>query len=89
MIEKFIKHFGYYISLLGIFALGMVAAILASGNFMLQIFIIVLTIVFYVIWGILHHFHTHELTTKIMVEYILIAILGLSMIFFIFMGAKV
>lgn len=89
MVEKFIKHFNYYISLLSIFILGMAAAVLVSPNFTLQIFIVTLTIIIYVIWGILHHLLVHELTSKIMVEYILIGFLGLSMIFFIFMGARV
>lgn len=89
MIEKFIKHFNYYISLLSIFIFGLAAAILASPNFTLQIFIVTLTIVIYVVWGILHHLLVHELTSKIMIEYILIGLLGLSMIFFIFMGGKV
>ena len=89
MIEKFIKHFNYYISLLSIFALGLAAAVLVSPNFTLQILIVTLTIVIYVVWGVLHHLLVHELTSKIMVEYILIGLLGLSMIFFIFMGAKV
>ncbi|PIR80323.1 MAG: hypothetical protein COU25_00865 [Candidatus Levybacteria bacterium CG10_big_fil_rev_8_21_14_0_10_35_13] len=89
MIEKFIKHFNYYVSLVSIFIVGLAAAVIASPNFSLQIFIVILTIVIYVLWGILHHYITHELTAKIMVEYILIGLLGLSMIFFIFMGGRV
>ena len=88
MIEKFIKHFNYYVSLVSIFIVGLAAAVIASPNFNLQIFIVILTIVIYVLWGILHHYIAHELTAKIMVEYILIGLLGLSMIFFIFMGGR-
>ena len=41
---------------------------------------------FYMILGILHHFVNHELTAKIMVEYILIGALGISIVFFIIVG---
>lgn len=83
---KFVKHIPYYFGLITIFAIGLLAAIAVSPNIVLQALIVVATIVLYMFWGITHHFRSHELTKKIMVEYILIGILGLSMIFFIFMG---
>ena len=86
MTKKFLKHFGYYLILLLIFAIGLIATILSSPNLNLQILIIICTVIFYVFWGIWHHKNTHELTTKITIEYMLIGLLGLSIIFFIFMG---
>ncbi len=86
--EKVITHLTYYIVLLLIFALGIWACIVAYPNILSQVIIISATILAYVLWGVSHHKRNHQLSTKIMVEYILIGILGLSMIFFIFMGGK-
>ncbi len=86
MVEKFKKHIGYYIVLFLIFGLGLLVTLMASPNSKLQIFTISLTIILYVLWGIFHHFINHELTNKIMIEYILIGSLGLSILFFIMEG---
>lgn len=88
MTKKFLKHFGYYFVLFLIFTIGFIATIFSSANLNLQILIIVCTVIFYILWGIWHHKKTHELTAKITIEYILIGLLGLSIIFFIFMGGK-
>ena len=88
MKKNILNHLTYYLFLIAIFIFGFMASVFVYPNLTLQIFIISATIIFYVLWGILHHKITHELTTKIMVEYILIGILGLSVIFFIFMGGK-
>lgn len=83
------KHLGYYISLLVILFLGLFLTLYASPNIILQSFLIFLTIIFYVIWGILHHYINHELTSKIVVEYVLIGTLGIAILFFIFMGKAI
>lgn len=88
MRKKIISHFSYYILLITIFVFGLIACLLAYPHVGLQIIIVSLTIIFYVFWGIFHHKKTHQLTNKIMIEYILIGILGLAMIFFIFMGGS-
>nr|MBI5455762.1 hypothetical protein [Candidatus Levybacteria bacterium] len=89
MYKKFQKHEGYYLSLSLIFFLGLLLTFLVSPNFVLQTIIILLTILFYVLWGILHHLINHELTAKIMVEYILIGLLGISILFFAHMGGLI
>lgn len=86
MIKKFKKHLGYYISLFLIFGLGIVSVFLATPNIKLQTILILLTIFFYILWGSLHHLINHELTMKIMIEYVLIGALGASILFFILMG---
>ena len=86
MKKKIKKHFIYYLSLFLIFFCGLVLTLLAAPNIKLQSGIILLTIVFYVIWGILHHYLNHELTLKIMIEYILIGFLGMSILFFVIAG---
>ena len=86
MIKKFLKHLNYYLLLLIIFSVVVIATVFASPNVNLQVATIVTTVVLYVFWGILHHKINHELTRKITVEYLLIGLLGLSIIFFIFTG---
>lgn len=87
MIKKIKKHLGYYFSILLIFTLGLIIAQVVGPNLLLQIIVVAITIVFYVLWGILHHKVNHELTAKIVIEYVLIGGLGLSILFFIVEGA--
>lgn len=87
MIKKIQKHLGYYFSILLIFILGLFLTELFAPNLKLQIAVVAMTIFFYVFWGILHHKINHELTLKIVVEYVLIGSLGLSILFFIIEGA--
>ena len=77
------KHIFYYISLILILALGFLLSYINSSNRQLQILIVACTSLLYVSWGILHHFLTHDLNTKIVIEYILIGSIGLVIIFFV------
>lgn len=83
MIERIKLHLGYYTSLIAILAFGFLLLLLAYPNRDLQMAIAVLTTLLYIFWGIIHHLINHDLHTKIMVEYVLIGILGLTMIIFI------
>ena len=82
------NHFGYYVSLVAILVMAAVLLILNIGNKELQMTIFIGTAVFYVIWGILHHFFNHDLSSKIAMEYILFGALGISIVFFVFMAGK-
>ena len=86
IIKKLVKHLSYYLSLVLIFAVGLTVTLLFSPNLKLQVLAIVSTIIFYIFWGILHHKINHELTLKVLIEYFLIGLLGLSIVFFIFMN---
>jgi hypothetical protein len=86
MIEKIRSHIGHYIVLLLILGLGFVMAVLASPNKQLQLVAMVMTTFFYIAWGILHHLINHDLTAKIVIEYVLIGSFGLSAVFFILKG---
>lgn len=83
MIERIKLHLGYYTSLIAILAFGFLLVSLASPNRELQIVVAILITLLYIFWGIIHHLINHDLHLKIMVEYILIGILGLTMIIFI------
>ncbi len=86
MTKKINEHILYYISLTAIFALGAFLIYSVSSNKQLQMLIFVLMAFFYVVWGVLHHFINHEITSKIVVEYILIATLGVAIMFFLLKG---
>ena len=88
MYKKFKKHVGYYISLILILSLGLVAILLASPNIKMQAVMVFMTVFFYVLWGMLHHLINHELTPRIMIEYVLIGALGMSILFFTLMGGS-
>ena len=86
MKKKLKKHILYYVTLLIIFSIGFLLTVFTSPNLTLQKIVISLTIVAYVLWGIFHHYRNHELTRRIMIEYILIGLLGLSIVFFLVEG---
>lgn len=83
MIERLKLHLGYYISLITILVIGFLFVTLASPNRGLQIVAAILTTLLYVFWGIIHHLINHDLHAKIVVEYVLIGVLGITMIIFI------
>lgn len=86
MKEKLKKHLFYYASLTAIFASGATLAIIAAPYIIIQSAIITLTVVSYIILGLVHHKLNHELTSKIVVEYVLIGALGISILFFMMGG---
>jgi intracellular septation protein A len=89
MYKKLQKHFGYYLSLSAILLLGLALILLTSPNIRLQSLVILLTVFFYILWGVLHHLINHELSLRIVVEYVLIGALGMSIIFFMMMGGLI
>lgn len=89
MKNKIKKHFGYYFSLIAIFVSGLFLVFATGPNVLLQLSMVMITGIFYMILGASHHFVNHELTAKIMVEYILIGALGISIVFFIIVGGLI
>ena len=80
---NFKNHIGYY-SVLLLIALGGVFLISQTlFDAQMKMLAIVLITFFYVIWGSLHHYIHHNLTVKIMLEYVLIGSLGITLIFFL------
>lgn len=80
------KHIGYYFSLIIILALGIFLSLQTSGDRQLQMLIMVMTVFFYVLWGILHHLLEHDLSIKIVIEYVLIGSLAMSIVLFLVRG---
>lgn len=83
MLSKLYKHSGYYFSLIIILTLGFLLAYTNHSNRNFQIGVVVATTFFYVLWGIIHHLLNHDLNAKIVIEYLLIGVFGLTTIFFL------
>ena len=86
MNEKIKEHFGYYVSLFVILALGGILTLQFSYSRQLQMLTVVITALFYVTLGIIHHSQNHDLTPKIVIEYVLIGSLGMIMVSFLLKG---
>lgn len=80
------RDFEYYISLSIILGLGLLFVILASPNKTLQLILILLTTLFYILFGIVHHLINHDISVAIVLEYLLIGALGISILFFFLKG---
>jgi len=83
MTFKFLQHSGYYFSLIVILTLGFFLIYTNPTSREFQVGVALATTFFYVIWGILHHLINHDLNTKIVVEYILIGLFGVTLIVFL------
>lgn len=83
MFLKLYKHSAYYIFLAIILVVGFLLVATNNSNRSFQIGSVVATTFFYVIWGIIHHLINHDLNVKIVIEYILIGIFGLTVIYFL------
>ena len=84
MDQKTQKHIVYYLTFIGVEALGLLSLFFLSYDRMLQFMIICFMAAFYVGWSVLHHYHHHNITPKIVIEYILIGLLGVVIAFLIF-----
>lgn len=79
-------HVLYYASLIGVLALGIFIIYSFSNNQTIQMLTLAGLAISYVIAGTFHHLVNHDLVTKIVVEYVLIAILGIAIALFILRG---
>ena len=78
------KHLWYYTVFVIVEFIGLgLLAVLSYDRFM-QFMTICFMSSFYVGWSVLHHYHHHDITIKIVVEYILIGLLGVVNSFLIF-----
>lgn len=80
------NHYLYYLSLFSLVFLGIFLTNYFSDDKNFQMISIVGISVSYAVIGIIHHLINHDLVSKIVIEYILIAGLGVAASFFIFRG---
>ena len=85
MMDIFKNHLGHYISLFAVFAVALFF-IVSVPDKQTQVLIASFAAFFYVFWGIFHHALHHDLSAKIVVEYVLIGSLGLALILFLLKG---
>ena len=81
------KHLVYYISLILILFLGFGLASFFPYQKNLEMLFVMLTVFFYVLWGVIHHIVHHSFSIRIMLEYIAIGVLGISLILFVLNSA--
>ena len=78
--KKFVKHLPHYLPLLGILVVCVIAFIFFPYDTFFKGAVLVAAAVSYVFWGIIHHHIHEELHISVVVEYILVASLGLIII---------
>ena len=79
-------HLLYYASLIGILVLGFILVYSSYPDKNRQMLVVIGMSISYTVLGIVHHLLNHDLATKIVIEYVLIAMLGVAVSFFIFKG---
>lgn len=82
MQEKFKKHIWYYVIFVVVELAGLAALLYLATDAFLRLIVIILMTLFYVFWSILHHSMHHSVTKKIVLEYILIGLLGIVVVWF-------
>lgn len=78
------KHVMYYLFAGAIFLIGLVLIALNDHDNKLQALFIAMTATCYLLWSSVHHYVHHQLHPRVVVEYILIASLGIVLSFFLF-----
>lgn len=79
-------HLGYYFFLILILFLGVAAISSTLYDKKLQIALVIILSVSYAVLGIVHHRENHDLTLKVMLEYIAISLFAIASIVFLLMG---
>jgi hypothetical protein len=78
--KTFAKHLPHYLSLFGILFAAFAGLILFSYDKYFQLSIAVATAAAYVAWGIVHHILHKDFHFEIFLEYLAVAIVGLTII---------
>jgi hypothetical protein len=79
--KSFVKHLPHFLSLFGILFAGFAGLILFSYDKNFQLSIAVAAASAYVAWGVVHHILHKDFHFEIFLEYLAVAILGLTIIF--------
>ena len=75
------KHFSHYLSLIGVFIAAIIGIMIFGYDRQLQMAVVVATAAAYVAWGAVHHWLHRNLYLSVIVEYLVVAILGVVLIF--------
>lgn len=87
MILKYIRHHGkYHIALFCMLTLGVILAYYTRDHKQMEVMILVAMASVYILFGVVHHYLMHDLSSKIVIEYIAMGSLGLAVILFVLKG---
>lgn len=75
--NKLKEHILYYLLQLVVVSTGIIGITRIAGRTAQSITLVIATIVYFLI-AVIHHYLNHDLTLKIVVEYLLIGIFGIS-----------
>jgi len=78
MISDITKHSTHYSALAVVLGLGILGVVWFRYDAVMQMIIVVATAGGYVAWGLVHHYLLKDLNTEIVLEYIIIAVLVVS-----------
>lgn len=81
MIKTFFRHLPHYLTLFGILFAGLLGIFIFSYDRVFQVAISIAVAVSYVAWGVVHHIIHKDFHLAIVVEYLLVASLGLVVVF--------
>lgn len=79
--KKYTNHFRHYIPLLGILAVGLFGFISFTYDKNFQFTIAVSASLAYVFWGLIHHYIHNDLSVPVILEYVIIAALGIVVVY--------
>ncbi len=79
--KQIAKHLPHYLPLLGIFTLAVVAFVISSYDRYFLMGVSIAVAASYVAWGVVHHSIHRDLHLSVVVEYIVVAALGLVIVF--------
>lgn len=75
------ESFLHYLVLAFFFTLAIVSFTILSFNQLFQALVAVFMAVIYIFWGILHHYIHDDLYPSVVIEYLLVASIGLVIVF--------
>lgn len=80
------KHTFYYFSLILLLLIEGIVMYSVSPNRQLQRNVLIVSSFIYVIYGMLHHKMHHDIHAKVVIEYALVAMLGIALVLFFLSG---
>ena len=79
--KRLVRHLPHYLSLIGVFVVGTLGIYLFSYDKIFQMAIIIAMGSSYVAWGIVHHWMHKDLYLSVVIEYLIVAFLGVILVF--------
>ena len=82
-----VKTLQHYSVLVGLFGAVIIAFLVFPHDKAFQVAILIAVAISYVVWGVVHHHIHKDLYVPVLIEYILVATLGLVIVFSLIFGA--